>query len=177
MSDLPTIFDLIGNACATVELCQSNEHGKAAAREILRRVSAIREDTLRSADDQVDPEKRRLPPLVSALGPLDMAEAHVRSALDGDDVDENLAEALEQIQHARREHDDPRGRVLSPTTARGRLSEDELDRIERHIRSARHAEDIWTTPADALAMVAEIRDHRRERATPCSRCNGSGSEP
>lgn len=122
-------------------------------------------ENLRSAEDLDDPKKRRLPPLVSALGPLDMAEAHVRSALDGDDVDENLAEALEQIQHARREHDDLRGRVL-PTIDRGRLSEEELDRIERHIRSARHAEDIWTTPADALAMIAEIRDRRRERATP-----------
>lgn len=116
-----------------------------------------------SAEDLDDPKKRRLPPLVSALGPLDMAEAHVRSALDGDDVDENLAEALEQIQHARREHDDLRGRAL-PTIDRGRLSEEELDRIERHIRSARHAEDIWTTPAEALAMIAEIRDRRRERA-------------
>jgi hypothetical protein len=142
---------------------------------VTRQTNALKTRPI-SAEDLDDPKKRRLPPLVSALGPLDMAEAHVRSALDGDDVDENLAEALEQIQHARREHDDLRGRAL-PTIDRGRLSEEELDRIERHIRSARHAEDIWTTPAEALAMIAEIRDRRRERATPCSRCNGSGSEP
>lgn len=37
------------------------------------------------------------------------------------------------------------------------LSDDRLLQIEKNIREAAHVDDIWTTPADVIELIAEVR--------------------
>ena len=48
--------------------------------------------------------------------------------------------------------------ALKPTW----LSEDRILWIERHIREARHVDEIWTTPGDVMALLAEVRWWREQ---------------
>ena len=51
------------------------------------------------------------------------------------------------------------------------LSEDALGRIEGMIRGAKSVEEIWTTPADAMSLIREVRRRRAEVGDEYTRAN------
>lgn len=66
---------------------------------------------------------------------------------------------------------DPCWKARVDRRERGDLSEELLARIEGMIRSAKSVDEIWTTPAEALSLIREVRRRRAEVGDEYARAN------